>query len=374
VGRPAVEACRGAGGREIRVTPRECILAALDHRVPARTPSFGWFHPEVRQTLLAYYKSESWDEVLAQLGIEGWVEKAPRLPGRRAIWLDDRAYKDGWGVEYRIGERGWYEEWVGGPLVSAETIADVESCVLPGSDQIREPEDYPAEVSELKGRGLFVTAEIDNPYKRAWLLRGMENVLADYLINRDMLEALYGRLYHLYGEMVMRMARAGVDMIEVVGDIAMEDRIIMGPEAWRAVDKPRLARLVADAHSINPDVHFFIHSDGDVTALMDDLIEIGFEVINPVQPECMNPVEVKRRWGDKITIHGGISLRTALPNGTPDEVRAEVEHLIRKCGYNGGLVVFPSNVIQPGTPVENIIACFHTARDFDVSALGGRPG
>lgn len=133
----------------INVTPRECIVAALDHRVPARTPSFGWFHPEVRKTLLAYCETESWDEVFARLGIEGWVEQAPRLvfpdfeavaverpnglPGRRAIWLDDRAYRDGWGVEYRIGERGWYQEWVGGPLVSAETISDVESCVLPGT-------------------------------------------------------------------------------------------------------------------------------------------------------------------------------------------------------------------------------------------------
>ena len=108
--------------------------------------------------------------------------------------------------------------------------------------------------------------------------------------------------------------------------------------------------------------------------LMDDFVEIGFDVINPVQPECMDPAEVKRRWGDKITIHGGISLQRTLPFGTVQEVREEVETLIRKCGYNGGLVVFPSNVIQPDTSVENIIACYHAARDFDVASLGGRPG
>ena len=97
-------------------------------------------------------------------------------------------------------------------------------------------------------------------------------------------------------------------------------------------------------------------------------------VINPLQPECMDPVDVKRRWGDRIALHGGISLQRTLPYGTPDEVREEVETLIRTCGYNGGLVVFPSNVIQPDTPMENIIACFHAARDFDVASLGGRPG
>jgi uroporphyrinogen decarboxylase len=140
------------------------------------------------------------------------------------------------------------------------------------------------------------------------------------------------------------------------------------------VDKPRMAKLIADCRAINPDVFMFIHSDGNVTDLMDDLVEIGFNVINPIQPECMDPVEVKKRWGDRITIHGGVSLQRTLPRGTVAAVRAEVENLIRQCGYNGGLVVFPSNVIQPDTPTENIIACFHAARDFEVSKLKGQPG
>jgi uroporphyrinogen decarboxylase len=327
---------------------------------------------------------------LHELGIEGWAGCGPRLefpdfeaqaverpgpePGRRAIWFDERTYEDEWGVRHRVGEGGWYEEWVSGPLSEAQTAEDIERYPLPTVDQIRDPENYAEQVAQLKAQDLFVSSGISNPYLRAWSLRGMHNVLADYLINRDLLEALYDRLYALYGEMTQRMARAGVDMISVTGDIAMQDRIIMGPDTWRAVDKPRMAKLIADCRAINPDVFFYIHSDGNVMALMDDLVEIGFNVINPVQPECMDPVEVKRRWGDKITIHGGISLQRTLPFGTVQQVRDEVETLIRTCGYNGGLVVFPSNVIQPDTPLENIIACFHAARDFDVASLGGRPG
>ena len=154
----------------------------------------------------------------------------------------------------------------------------------------------------------------------------------------------------------------------------MQDRIIMGPDTWRAVDKPRMARLIADTRAVNPDLYFYVHSDGNVMDLVEDFIEIGFDIVNPLQPECMDPAEVKQRWGDKIVLHGGISLQRTLPNGTPDEVRAEVEALVRSCGYNGGLVVFPSNVIQPDTSVENIISCFHAARDFDVASLGGKPG
>ena len=369
---------------------RERIVAALGHQVPDRTPTYGWFHHEVKQRLMRHFRTDDWEEVLAELGIEGWADLDPwlefpeftrratlrpgPLPGRPVVWLDERSFENEWGVRYRLGEGGWYEEWLSGPLVEARTATDVDAAALPTAEQIREPDGYASQVASLKARHLFVGAGIPNPYRQAWELRGMDNVLADYLIHRELLEALYDRLYALFGEMAKRMARAGVDMIGVTGDFAMQDRIIMGPRPWREVDKPRLARLIADCRAIKPDLHFYLHSDGNVMALMDDIVEIGFDVINPIQPECMDPVEVKCRWGDRIALHGGISLQRTLPFGTAEEVREEVRHLIRKCGYNGGLVVFPSNVIQPDTSVENVIACFHAARDFEVASLGGRPG
>jgi uroporphyrinogen decarboxylase len=153
----------------------------------------------------------------------------------------------------------------------------------------------------------------------------------------------------------------------------MQDRIIMGPDTWRAVDRPRLQALIDACRAVNPDVLLYIHSDGDVTDLMQDFVDMGFDVVNPLQPECIDPAEVKRLYGDRIALHGGVSLQKTLPFGTTDEVRDEVEQLIRSCGYDGGLVVFPSNVIQPDTPIENIVACFHAARDFDLATLDGVP-
>jgi uroporphyrinogen decarboxylase len=362
------------------MTPRERIIATFTHQRPDRIPTDGWFHPEVQQRLKKYFGTEKWSEVLSALGIEGWVTLQPHLSfpeferkatprpngkkGPRAIWHDERTYEDAWGVKHRIGEGEWYEEWIGGPLENASTVEEIMAYPFPTPDRIVEPENYAEKVASLKKAGMFVSGGIPNPYKQAWLLRGMENVLADYLINPDILEALYDRLYALYTEVALRMVRAGLDMITVTGDIAMQDRIIMGPNSWRKFDKPRLSALITACRKINPDVFFFIHSDGNITDVMDDLVEIGFDIINPVQPECMNPVEVKKRWGDRITIHGGISIQRTLPFGTPQQVKAEVEELIRQCGYNGGLVVFPSNVIQPDTPTENIIACFTTARDM----------
>jgi uroporphyrinogen decarboxylase len=374
------------------MTPRERILATLHHQVPDRTPTEAWIHDEVVHKLKEHYATDDWNEVADDLGLVGWASKGVslRLPEfeeksekrsykqmtRTGIWHDERSYSDSWGVTYRIGESGWYEEWATGPLVDAdgEDPSTIEKLSLPGVEDIVDPPDYAAAVADLKAAEKFVSSGISNPYKTAWQLRGMDNVLADYLLNRDFLEALYDRLYALYTEMAVRAVRAGVDMIRVIGDIAMQDRIIMGPDTWREVDKSRMAALIAACREVNPDVYMFIHSDGDVTELMDDLVEIGFNVINPIQPECMDPVQVKKRYGSRITLHGGVSIQQTLPRGSVAEVRAEIEELIRTCGYDGGLVVFPSNVIQPDTPVENIQACFYAARDFDVSSLGGKPG
>lgn len=372
------------------MTPRGRILRALRRQLPDRTPTDGWFHPVVRQRLLDHFATDVWEDVLGRLGIEGWASCGLSLrfpewearctnrpgtePGARAFWLDERTHEDGWGVRHRVGEGGWYEEWIDGPLTRADSAADVEAASLPGASNIDEPPDYATRIESLKAEGQFVSGGIPNPYKMAWMLRGMDNVLADYLINRPLLEALYDRLYDLYTDVAVRMTRAGVDMVTVTGDIAMQDRIIMGPDTWRAVDRPRMQALVDACRAVNPDVLCYIHSDGDVSDLLPDLVDIGFDVINPLQPECIDPTWVKRQFGDRIALHGGISLQKTLPFGTVADVRAEVEHLIATCGYDGGLVVFPSNVIQPDTPLDNIIACYHAARDFDLAQLGGRPG
>ena len=372
------------------MTPRERILRALHRQLPDRTPTDGWFHPVIQHRLKEHFGTQDWEAVLEKLGVEGWAscsvglrfpewearctERPGSEPGQRTIWVDERTHEDGWGVRHRIGASGWYEEWVDGPLTRAQTVADVAACPLPTDDNIVVPEDYAEGIAAMKAAGKFVSGGIPNPYKTAWMLRGMDNVLADYLIDRELLEALYDRLYGLYTEMAVRMTQGGVDMVTVTGDIAMQDRIIMGPDTWRAVDRPRLQALLDACRAENPDILLYIHSDGDVTDLMQDFVDMGFDVVNPLQPECVDPAAIKRQWGDRIALHGGISLQRTLPFGTVVEVRQEVEELIRTCGYDGGLVVFPSNVIQPDTPVENIIACFHAARDFDLSTLGGRVG
>jgi len=365
------------------MTPRERILTSLGHQRPDRTPADGWFHHEVVANLKRHFGTDDWSSVQRALGIEGWVDLAPWLApadfqaraarkpneaeGPGVVWLDTWTYEDLWGTRFQLGTDGRYQRWLSGPLVQAQSADEVLGHRFPTPGEIREPQDYAQRVANLKAEGCFVSGEIENPFKRYWHMRGFENALADYLSDPELLEAAYDRLFRLATELSLCMARAGVDMIKAVGDVAMQDRIMMGPRPWRRYDKPRWARLIAECRAVRPDLAFFFHSDGKLTDLMDDLVEVGFNVINPIQPECMDPVEVKRRWGDRITMHGGISIQKTLPFGRPADVRREVDELIEQCGANGGLIVMPSNDIQPDAPMENILACYQAVGEHRFS-------
>jgi len=367
------------------MTPRERLLTAMSHRRPDRTPTVIAIRGEAQRALQDHYGVGSFEQVRAILGIEEYVEVEPRIDfsgyaekingrlegdcpfsGRELYFHDERTFEDGWGVVRRVGRDGRYVEWVSGPL---EHASDPDEYAFPQAEWIADEPDLPDRIRRLEGQGLLTRCLVANPYKTAWSLRGMENILADYLVNRSFVEKLYDRIYAFAGHVLRRATAAGVDVIGVEGDFAMQDRIIMGPDRWREVDKPRLARLIASCKEINPDVHVFIHSDGNLMELMPDLIEVGIDVVDSLQPECIDPFEVKRRFGDRITLHGCGSLQKVLPYGTPEECRREVEELVERCGADGGLILRPSNMIGWDVPIENIIAWYETARDTDLSRL-----
>ena len=162
-------------------------------------------------------------------------------------------------------------------------------------------------------------------------------------------------------------------MIQYWGDVAMQDRMIVPPESWRRLDREFWRRLIAGTREVNPDVRFFFHSDGNTVEIIPDLIEVGFDVINPLQPECVNPAEIEAEWGSRITLDGGGSVQRTLPFGTVEDVRREVDFLIRCCAYDGGYVFRASNAVSFDCPVENVVAFYELARDYDLSRLRGPP-
>jgi uroporphyrinogen decarboxylase len=144
------------------------------------------------------------------------------------------------------------------------------------------------------------------------------------------------------------------DIINFGDDWGQQHGLIMGPRLWREFIKPRLKRLYDRTHEAGRLVS--IHTCGDVVEILDELVEMGVNLFNPFQPEVMDVVAVKRKYEGRLAFHGGLSIQRVLPFGTPAEVRAETQRLVRKIGRGGGYVFAPAHAVPADVPTENMLA------------------
>ena len=365
------------------------MLATLNHVTPDRVPiQLGW-SGEVMAGVQKHYGVDSALEVEKILGADinrravvptrfkDYEKRANGKPPGIFAWIgpsvmhDARTFENCWGVVERVGEDGNYLEWVSGPFAHTD---DLDSFPWPGDSVIADDPGLGAKVAEFKRQGFFVVGSSGlHPFKQAWRMRGFENFLCDYVTDPEFVEKLYDRILAFTIPMCRRSAAAGCDLLDFWGDVSMQDRMIVPPEQWRALDKPAWKRIITETRKVNPDVRFFFHSDGNLTPIIDDLVEVGFDILNPLQPECVNPAEIKAKWGRRITLDGGGSVQRTLPFGTLADVKREVDFLMTCCAYNGGYVFRASNNVEFDCPVDHVIAYYEMARDYDLSKLSGPP-
>jgi uroporphyrinogen-III decarboxylase len=148
----------------------------------------------------------------------------------------------------------------------------------------------------------------------------------------------------------------GVDMIWIGDDVGSQRAMLMSPRTWRRYLKPRMAHFIATLKAINPQLKVAYHSDGAIWPIVPDLIEIGLDVLNPVQPACMDPARLKREFGDRLCFWGSLDEQHTLPFGTPDDVDREVLERLRTIGAGGGLILGPTHHVQLDTPLANFWA------------------
>ena len=192
----------------------------------------------------------------------------------------------------------------------------------------------------------------------AWQLTGFTEIMKMMFKNPRIVDQILDELHRIRVEEAILLCEAGVDVIVDGDDVGMQKGMMMSPELWRRFLKPRYAELVDICHKRGTFFHF--HSDGWIEPIIPDLIEIGVDILNPVQPECMDPVKLKEAYGDKICFDGTIGVQSTLPFGTPEEVAYEVKERIYKLGPTG-LILGPTHAIQPDVPIENILILYKTA-------------
>jgi uroporphyrinogen decarboxylase len=271
-----------------------------------------------------------------------------------------------WGVYCIPGSVAHFEE-MRHPMKHFETIDEILTYPFPDFNEPYRWKGMGSKIVRLHESGLASVANLENTvFEIAWYLRGMEDFMMDIIDNREFAIVLLNKITDIRIGMAEKFAGYGVDIIKLGDDVSTQLGMMISPSLWRELFKPRLAEIIRVIKKTNPDTLVFYHGDGNLQAIIPDLIEIGIEILNPVQPECMDPVFIKKQYGGKISFWGALGTQTVLPFGTPFEVEMTVKEMIETAGSGGGLVLAPTHVVEPDVPWENIEAFAGAVKKYGV--------
>lgn len=344
------------------MTPRQRWEAMMRGERPDRTPCDYWGTPEITARLKRELGCSADRQLWERLGVDKLIHLVPHHP---------RATEDTWHLQsffslWHIGTRrvpyadglGYYEEAVEFPLAGAESVRDVEKFDWPDPNewdvsvlgaQCEEWKDYPL---------LAAGSEMFYLYCR---LRGMERALEDLISAPAIAEAILERIAKFDYVLTRRILDAvGGSLLfsYVAEDLGTQDSLLMSPALFRRFLKPHMTRLIELIHSYG--VKVFHHDDGAMRPLLPELIDMGIDLLNPVQWRCrgMDRRELARDFGSRIVFHGGVDNQRTLPFGTPEDVRREVRENIAIFRDTRGYVVAPCHNLQANTPTANVLALY----------------
>ena len=324
-------------------------------------------NPPAHRALEAYLQAErglSVDDYLRPL-IDihqiGPAYVGPRLAADTDIWGVRRK-----AVSYGSGS---YDEIDFYPLAGAASIDDLARHPFPQTS-VYDYAGFPAIIAAAQAEGdRCLMVANGNIFETAWYMRGLEQMFMDMVLDPEFAHHLLEKVTDFYVEHFTRMLEAAdgtVDLAFTADDIGGQRGLLMSLDMWERFVKPCHVRLNHAIHQYG--VKVIYHTDGSVMDAVDGLIDMGIDVLQALQfnAEGMDPVALKRDFGDRLCFEGGICVQSTLPFGTPDDVRREVRDRKRVLGKDGGYILGPSHWIQAGTPPENIVAMFDEA----VGAIG----
>jgi uroporphyrinogen decarboxylase len=290
----------------------------------------------------------------------------PTYVGPPLSFFEDCRWLDWRGLQKRM--MGPFEEVIQPPLAAAETVAEVEALPWPDPDWF----DYAGmrpQCGALSGYALVIRdigPHATCILRVAMFMRGMEQFMMDLVMDLSLAQAIIDRVEAFYLELDRRIFETVGDLTDIyfiADDVGVQDGLMISPKMFRKFIKPSLERFIAQAKAYSQSVMY--HTCGAVRPLIPDFIEMGVDILNPVQVSAkgMNPEGLKRDFGRDLCFHGAVDIQTILSKGTPGQVRAEVKRLCDALGQGGGFVLAPTNNVMPETAVENILAMYEQARD-----------
>ncbi|MBN1863528.1 MAG: hypothetical protein JW808_01365 [Victivallales bacterium] len=351
------------------MTKRERFLAFANFEPVDRVPRAAGFVEDLRETMTKSLGEDPLVHFDMDTGMGSGLRppdgyEPPDYKEYHADMLD----KEGFTIDVNgcghVGH-GFYHftEYVS-PLRNIDSFDEIEAYPFPSNagwldDTLR------TAGREAHAAGNFSCVFVGHIYENAWQVRGYEPFLIDLMTQRDWAEFILDRFCENSLNVAVAAAKSGYDCIRTGDDVANQKAMMFQPDLWREVMKPRWAKVIAAARDIKPDIHVWYHSDGNIWDILDDLVEIGITILNPVQPECMDPVQVRKRMGGNLAFDGCIGTQTTFPFGTPETMKKTVLNLAQALdARNGGLTLSPTHILEPEVPPENIKAFFEACDDL----------
>lgn len=351
---------------------RERVLTALKRTgTPDKTPfeiSWGAFTPRLMRTFR--------EKTGTELAPEEYFNFDTRfvLPSPTIKKTDFSPYFDA-----PLPENISFDEWEIGFVPTRYEIPDFSHHPLKKMTSVDEINNYPwpdigesyrysevaGQVNEYHRRGLAVTGEMyQTIFETAWLMRNMETFMLDLILCPEIAHAICENITQIRIKQARLFANAGVDIIRLGDDIVSQQGLLMSHETYSTFFKNRIKRIIRAAKEVNPEVIVFMHCCGKVEDVIDDFIEAGVEVLNPIQPECNDLKAIFSKYKDKLSFWGGIGVQSVMPNGTPEQVREKVIETNELFGNEGGFLLAPAHILDPSIPWENIMAFVESAKNL----------
>ena len=311
------------------MTRRDIVKNAIAHKETDRVPYCVNFLPEAEKMLKPYYS-----ECEFQQTIGNYV--------------------------YQIGPPWW--DWYNLPDSYKEFDAPVSLPQTIGTGNYADFFEKCRAVHEETD--CYVLATIwGSHFEKAYFARGIENFLADLAGNKEFAQELLSLIIKKNLVMLENIISCPyINGVLLGSDWGSQKSLLMSPKVWRELIAPGEKKEYDLLKSAGKEV--WIHSCGNVESIIPDLIEMGVDVLNPLQPECMDIYEIKRKYGNRLTFWGGISTQQTLPYGTPEEVREETRRVIQELSRGGGYIASPAQGIQEDVPIENMLAFIDEIRKF----------
>jgi len=335
--------------------PKERVIAQIEHKETDFIPYTLYFEEVfdeecncgVLQRVNSYYGSVSW-----QTKLDNHIVIVPTVNFGVDFGANKTFSTDMYGTTWRVDKQPFHLEKpaLNKPSFSGYTFPDLNAFFDKGWYEralklINEKKDHFL-VTTL-GFGLF---------ERTWAIRGFENALMDVVMYPDFYKELIKRIFEQQMALLDKVLTLPIDGIMFSDDFGYQDGIIIGAERWRRYFKPYIAKMYAEVHQAGK--YTLHHMCGSQAEILPDLINIGLDVYESVQPEAKNnsPYRLKKLYGNDITFWGGLGSQSTIPFGTPAEIKAEVRKLCKEMGKGGGYILSCAKPIQPGTPTKNVVA------------------